>query len=132
MIAILSSMQQLEPNGRENPFFRSPTAPRFQVGTALLLTLIWTVVYLLFQDPLTQLHNVPILTPTSSWYTVGTTQFFHTDPTHIMANIVLLLGLSWLMPNHGSIYQNMKMWCAGGLVGTVGSFYLFGANSGDA
>ena len=124
MIAILSSMQQLEPNGRENPFFRSTSTPRFQVGTALLLTLIWTAVYFLFQDPLTQLQNVPILTPTSSWYTVGTTQFFHADPTHLMANIVLLLGLLWLIPNHGSIYHTMKMWCAGGLVGTVGSFYL--------
>ena len=31
---ILSNMQQFRAQWSENPFFRSPTAPRFQVGTA--------------------------------------------------------------------------------------------------
>ena len=117
-------MQQLVPNGRENPFFRSPPDPRWQILPALFLGLIWTVCYLMFKEPLAQPVNAPLLTPTSSWYTIGTTQFFHADLTHLMANIALLLGLLWLIPNHGSIYQTSKMWCAGGLIGTIGSFYL--------
>ena len=65
-----------------------------------------------------------ILTPISSWMTLLTTQFFHLDQAHVLANVGVCIGLVVFLRQIVGNVQFLALWLACAPIASAASFYM--------